>query len=68
MAWWVWLFKHILYLARFGGRLRVLWVWAVAYLSFGRGARVITGEGTPPRAAVVEPEYELEDTQVRIAR
>jgi NADH dehydrogenase len=69
-AWWVWLLNHIMYLADFGQRGRALLAWAVAYFSFGRGARVIIGNDTPlmaaeePAAAYQEPE----DSRVRMAR
>lgn len=50
-AFGIWLFRHILYLADFGDRVRSLLAWAFAYLRFGRGARVITGEGLQLMAA-----------------
>jgi len=50
-AWWAWLLGHILYLADFGNRARALLAWAAAYITFRRGARVITSEGMPLTAA-----------------
>ena len=41
-AWWLWLFVHILYLAGFRNRLSVLFEWGYAYLTYRRGARLIT--------------------------
>ncbi|NUM89354.1 MAG: NAD(P)/FAD-dependent oxidoreductase [Bdellovibrionales bacterium] len=41
-AWIIWVFVHILYLARFKNRVFVLLHWAWAYFTFGRGARLIT--------------------------
>jgi NADH:quinone reductase (non-electrogenic) len=41
-AWFLWLFVHILYLAGFRNRLAVLIEWAYAYLTYRRGARLIT--------------------------
>jgi NADH dehydrogenase len=41
-AWWLWLFVHILYLAGFRNRLSVLLEWGYAYLTYRRGARLIT--------------------------
>lgn len=38
----VWIFVHILYLISFRNRLLVLTEWAWAYLTFERGARLIT--------------------------
>jgi NADH dehydrogenase len=43
IAWLSWLFVHILYLIGFKNRLVVLVVWAWSYLTYGRGARLITG-------------------------
>jgi NADH dehydrogenase len=43
-AWLAWLFVHILFLIGFRNRLLVLIQWAWAYLTFQRGARLITGE------------------------
>jgi NADH dehydrogenase len=43
-AWLAWLFLHIVMLIGFRNRAIVLFEWAVAYLTFQRGARLITGE------------------------
>ena len=49
VAWWLWLVIHILYLAGFRNRLVVAVEWGYAYLTYHRGARVITaGRGGPP--------------------
>lgn len=45
VAWLAWLFIHILYLARFENRVLVLWQWFFNYVTRGRAARLITGEG-----------------------
>ena len=42
-AWLVWCFVHILYLIGFRNRFVVLFEWAWAYLTWQRGARLITG-------------------------
>ncbi|MEO5568740.1 MAG: NAD(P)/FAD-dependent oxidoreductase [Gemmatimonadaceae bacterium] len=42
LAWWAWLFIHILYLAGFRNRLSVLLEWAYSFFTFQRGARLIT--------------------------
>lgn len=47
-AWLMWLAVHIYYLAGFKNRLLVVLQWAWSYLTFGRGARLITGN--EPRA------------------
>jgi len=43
IAWMAWLLIHIFYLIGFRNRLWVLAGWAWAYLTFRRGARLITG-------------------------
>jgi NADH dehydrogenase len=41
-AWLAWLFVHVLYLVGFRTRIAVLFQWAWAYLTFNKGARLIT--------------------------
>jgi NADH:quinone reductase (non-electrogenic) len=52
-AWMVWLFVHILFLVGFRNRLAVLFQWAWAYVTFNKGARLITrnfqSEQRPPK-------------------
>jgi NADH:ubiquinone reductase (H+-translocating) len=43
LAWLIWLFVHLMYLVGFRNRLVVLLQWAFEYLTFNRGARLITG-------------------------
>jgi NADH:ubiquinone reductase (H+-translocating) len=43
-AWLTWLFVHLLFLIGFRSRLQVLWEWFWAYITFQRGARLITGQ------------------------
>ncbi len=45
LAWFVWLFLHIFMLIGFRNRLAVMLQWAVAYVTFQRSARLITGQG-----------------------
>jgi len=51
-AWLAWLFVHILFLVGFRNRVVVLVQWAWAYLTFNKGARLITrnfqAETRPP--------------------
>jgi NADH:ubiquinone reductase (H+-translocating) len=42
-AWLVWLFIHLLYIVEFQSRLLVLVHWGFLYLTYDRGARLITG-------------------------
>lgn len=44
IAWLAWLFVHILFLIGFRNRLIVLTQWAWSYLTWQRGARLITGD------------------------
>jgi NADH:quinone reductase (non-electrogenic) len=44
VAWLLWLFVHLMYLVQFRNRLIVFIRWGFQYLSFDRGARLITGE------------------------
>src|SRR3954466_13576994 len=51
-AWLAWLFVHIIFLVGFRNRMAVLFQWAWAYISFNKGARLITrnfqAEQRPP--------------------
>ena len=38
-----WIFVHIFFLIGFRNRLVVLIDWAISYVTYARGARVITG-------------------------
>jgi NADH dehydrogenase len=44
IAWLAWIFVHIFFLIGFRNRIAVLLEWAWAYLTWQRGARLITGE------------------------
>jgi NADH:ubiquinone reductase (H+-translocating) len=43
LAWLVWLFVHLMYLVQFQSRILVFVQWGMEYISFNRGARLITG-------------------------
>ena len=51
-AWLVWLFVHLMYIVEFQSRILVFVQWGLQYLTYGRGARLITG--TSSAAAVQE--------------
>ncbi|MFN2567562.1 MAG: NAD(P)/FAD-dependent oxidoreductase [Gemmatimonadaceae bacterium] len=55
IAWWFWLFVHIMYLAGFRNRMAVLLEWAYAFFTYQRGSRLITAprylSGPAPSAA-----------------
>lgn len=46
-AWFAWLAIHIFFLIGFRNRLLVILQWAWAYVTYERGARLITGEVKP---------------------
>jgi NADH dehydrogenase len=48
LAWIAWLAIHIFFLIGFRNRVLVLFQWAYSYVTFRRGARLITG-APPPR-------------------
>ncbi len=50
IAWLLWLFVHLMYLAGFRNRLLVFLRWGFQYLTFDRGARLITGMDRKPEA------------------
>ncbi|MGB6684995.1 MAG: hypothetical protein WBH24_15205, partial [Candidatus Acidiferrum sp.] len=42
-AWLVWLFIHLMYIVEFQSRVLVFVQWGFEYITFSRGARLITG-------------------------
>jgi NADH:ubiquinone reductase (H+-translocating) len=50
LAWLIWLFVHLMYLVGFRNRVAVLLEWAWSYLTWQRGARLITGDIEPDLA------------------
>ncbi len=66
IAWLSWLFVHIFFLIGFRNRLLVFIQWAWSYVTFERGARLITGTTnlpgwtcTPPAPSAAEHEQEI---------
>jgi NADH dehydrogenase len=51
IAWLAWLFVHVFYLIGFRNRIAVLLNWMWSYVSYQRGARLITSTGWRPTAA-----------------
>jgi NADH dehydrogenase len=43
LAWLIWLFIHLIYIVEFQSRVLVFVQWGFEYLTFSRGARLITG-------------------------
>lgn len=46
LAWFIWLFVHLMYLVSFQSRVLVFVQWGFQYLTFSRAQRLITGSGT----------------------
>jgi NADH dehydrogenase len=44
LAWMAWLLIHVFFLIGFRNRFLVMFEWAMSYLTFQRGARLITGK------------------------
>ena len=55
IAWLVWLFVHLLYIVEFQSRILVAVQWGFLYLTFNRGARLITGVAANKMTAKPEP-------------
>ncbi|MEO8452899.1 MAG: NAD(P)/FAD-dependent oxidoreductase [Gemmatimonadota bacterium] len=51
LAWLLWIFVHILFLIGFRNRAVVIFEWGWSYITFQRGARLITGNWKPSEAA-----------------
>jgi NADH dehydrogenase len=54
-AWLVWVFIHLLYIVEFQSRLLVLLQWGFLYLTFNRGALLITGKAAEVSVSGVTP-------------
>jgi len=55
LAWLVWLFIHLMYIVEFQSRILVLIEWGFLYLTFNRGARLITGVAANKSIGKPEP-------------
>jgi NADH dehydrogenase len=49
-AWWIWGIAHIYFLIGLRNRLLVTTQWLWSYVTFERGARLITGTRAPPES------------------
>ena len=49
LAWIAWLFVHLLFLVGFRNKVAVLWQWFYSYVTYKRGARIITGLKWPAK-------------------
>jgi NADH:ubiquinone reductase (H+-translocating) len=57
LAWLTWLFVHLLYLVEFSNRVLVFVQWGFLYLTFSRGARLITGPDSSSRPSEAVDEH-----------
>jgi NADH:ubiquinone reductase (H+-translocating) len=55
LAWMTWLFIHLLYIVQFRNRVQVFIQWGFEYLTFSRGARIITGSTENGPSSGVKP-------------
>ena len=68
IAWLSWLFIHIFFLIGFQNRILVLIQWAWSYVTYERGARLITGSTELPGAeSAGAPEPESHDPSRKVA-
>lgn len=54
LAWLTWLFVHLMYLVEFSNRVLVFVQWGFLYLTYNRGARLITGPNRLPECGPSE--------------
>jgi NADH dehydrogenase len=54
LAWLTWLFVHLMYIVEFQSRVLVFVQWGFEFLTFSRGARLITGQAATD--SLVQPE------------
>ena len=52
IAWLAWLFVHLILLVGFNNRILVFMSWAISYITFSKGSRIISGN---PPSRVVAP-------------
>lgn len=61
VAWLVWLFIHLMYLVEFQSRILVFIEWGFLYLTYDRGARLITG-GAARSSVLKEKAYSASES------
>src|SRR5215813_2579483 len=55
LAWLIWLFIHLMYIVEFQSRVVVFIQWGFEYLTFSRGARLITGVDAEDSVRSIRP-------------
>lgn len=66
-AWVVWLFIHLMYIVEFQSRVLVFIQWGFQYLTFSRGARLITGSSPTDVDAISEAPVQSQDAATKTA-
>ncbi len=61
IAWLMWLFVHIFLLIGFRNRFLVVFGWAWTYVTYDRGARLITGDSSLPAEPAQQAPARTED-------
>jgi NADH dehydrogenase len=70
LAWLTWLFIHLMYIVQFQSRVQVFIQWGFEYLTFSRGARIITGatiDDNATQGSTVQPTPSPARTQSKVA-
>src|SRR3984893_2059196 len=62
LAWLTWLFVHLIYLVEVSNRVLVFVQWGFLYLTYSRGARLITGLNRLPESCPAEEPQLLGET------
>ncbi len=53
LAWLTWSLVHLMLLVDFRSRVAVYWNWSWAFFTYGRGARLLTGDARMQHTAAV---------------
>jgi NADH dehydrogenase len=67
-AWLIWLFIHLMYIVEFQNRVLVFVQWGFQYLTFSRGARLITGSLDTDVARLARAEREAKAAAIASPR
>ena len=64
LAWLMWLFIHLIYIVEFQSRVIVFIQWGFEYLTFSRGARLITGDAMTDSSDVAGSRARSDDARL----
>jgi NADH:ubiquinone reductase (H+-translocating) len=68
IAWLAWLAVHLYYLTGLQNRLHVFIRWTASFVTRGRGARLITGDGAQQLLRQESPPAKADDAPPQLAR